>query len=264
MRLPRRFESPVGVYRITCLANGLIYVGSSCQLRGRGNEHLSHLRRGVHGNAHLQHAWSKYGADQFVFEVLEYCTKEDQVEREQWYIDTLRAAERSVGFNVCARAMSRSGVSLSEEAKRKISAANTGRVKSEETIQRMRDAWVENHAEWRQNAIDQRGIEFEIVSPQGVLHKVKGLKRFAQEHGLDRAQLTRVVFRQGRTRTVRGWHLPGHQGRPPYRFVDPAGNLHVIPFGTLKTFCGQHDLNRRMQEVAAGSLEEYKGWKRAA
>lgn len=81
-----------GIYKITCAANGRLYVGSAVNFRERWNTHRSATRRGKHHSRHLQNAWNKYGQDAFKFEVLLLCAKEDLIMYEQRAIDTLKPA----------------------------------------------------------------------------------------------------------------------------------------------------------------------------
>ena len=59
------------VYRIVNLKNGLSYIGQTCNLSGRRNNHFYQLRHNNHRNKYLQRAYNKYGADEFCFEILE-------------------------------------------------------------------------------------------------------------------------------------------------------------------------------------------------
>jgi group I intron endonuclease len=59
------------IYRITNMANGKYYIGSAELFARREWQHKTDLKRGVHKNPRLQAAWNKYGADMFIFEVLE-------------------------------------------------------------------------------------------------------------------------------------------------------------------------------------------------
>jgi group I intron endonuclease len=81
-----------GVYKITNTTNGHAYVGSSANksrqgIDGRMRDHRTNLLANKHCNAHLQHAWNKYGADAFVFEVLLYCDPEHCLMHEQIALD---------------------------------------------------------------------------------------------------------------------------------------------------------------------------------
>lgn len=64
------YESWCGVYRITCIGNSQIYIGSSVNIRERWQQHLALLRRNRHSSTYLQNSYNKYGEDSFKFEVL--------------------------------------------------------------------------------------------------------------------------------------------------------------------------------------------------
>lgn len=87
MNLPTK--PTCGVYLIRCAANGRIYVGGSRNVEQRRRDHLSSLRRGVHGNPHLQRAWDKYGPDAFSFEVVATPAPARLLEVEQLFIDAV-------------------------------------------------------------------------------------------------------------------------------------------------------------------------------
>lgn len=86
-----------GIYAIKNKITGMIYVGSTTgTFRRRRNNHLSPLRRGKHGNPHLQNAWNCYGAQAFSFEILEFVPKQEQVlTREQFWLDQIRAVSET-------------------------------------------------------------------------------------------------------------------------------------------------------------------------
>ena len=60
-----------GVFQIKNTANGKVLLGSSLNLAGPLNAHRFMLGSGHHQNKTLQQEWNDYGADQFVFEILE-------------------------------------------------------------------------------------------------------------------------------------------------------------------------------------------------
>jgi group I intron endonuclease len=59
------------IYQITNMVNGKYYIGSAESFARREWQHKYDLKKGTHKNPRLQAAWNKYGADSFVFEVLE-------------------------------------------------------------------------------------------------------------------------------------------------------------------------------------------------
>ncbi len=79
-----------GVYLITNKTNNKKYVGATVNFAARWSMHLFDLKRGKHANKHLQKAWSEHGQDSFIFSVLEECDKNLLLERERYYIQTLK------------------------------------------------------------------------------------------------------------------------------------------------------------------------------
>ncbi|KEO81240.1 DUF2087 domain-containing protein [Tumebacillus flagellatus] len=69
---------PVGVYQVKCLANGKVYVGSSPNVDGMINRIKFELKTKMNRLPKLQADYDKYGADQFVFEVLELVKPESE------------------------------------------------------------------------------------------------------------------------------------------------------------------------------------------
>ena len=88
-----------GVYKITNMANGKFYIGSSNNIKNRWYQHENSLDAGIHGNPHLQNAWNKYGRHNFKFEIIEECAPELQFEREQFYLNTLNPFGDN-GYNI--------------------------------------------------------------------------------------------------------------------------------------------------------------------
>lgn len=146
----------VGVYEIFNTKTGKRYVGSAAQVcRNRGyrfrwREHLRDLEVGRHHSQKLQRAWVKYGRDSFVFRVLRNVSASPQ----DTFKDRLLAAEQSEidatgvrnSYNVNPTAGSQLGFRHSEETKQKISASGSGRVVSEETRAKLKEAQARRRA----------------------------------------------------------------------------------------------------------------------
>jgi group I intron endonuclease len=116
-----------GVYQIRCLANGKLYIGSTADLANRWGTHRHYLAKGTHHSVKLQRAWNKYGADAFVFEVLELTFPWATVEVEQRYLDEFRTFEPTTGYNVSPTASSTAGVVKTPEQCRAISERMKGK-----------------------------------------------------------------------------------------------------------------------------------------
>lgn len=117
-----------GIYQITNISNGKIYIGSAMNLHKRKKDHFNALQRGDHFNNHLQNAWYKYGSDVFAFNVVEFVTKHEcLVVREQYWIDFTACCDKNKGYNLSPTAGSSLGVKHTDETKQKYRLAKTGR-----------------------------------------------------------------------------------------------------------------------------------------
>lgn len=95
-----------GVYKITCIPNGKIYIGSSKNIDKRWNEHIYELNNHRHCNMFLQEDWDKYGQSEFKFEVIEETEECNRFEIEQEYIDEFRPYYRNGnGYNISENAL---------------------------------------------------------------------------------------------------------------------------------------------------------------
>lgn len=117
-----------GIYKIKNKINEKYYLGSSNSCERRKVSHLSQLRRGIHTNSYLQNAWNKYGEENFIFEIIEVVDGSQimLLEREQYYLDTLKPYNENVGYNDCETAtgsQANKGKKFSEEHKQHLSEA---------------------------------------------------------------------------------------------------------------------------------------------
>lgn len=119
-----------GIYKITNITNNKFYIGSSVNINKRKLHHLHLLRNSKHGNTYLQKSWNKYGEKSFDFEILEFC--ENIIEREQYYIDTLKPT-----YNLNPVAGSCLGRKHYKETKDKIGKGNKNKIRSKE----LKDLW---------------------------------------------------------------------------------------------------------------------------
>lgn len=88
-----------GIYCIENLVNGKKYIGQSTNIDNRRRQHLSLLRRNMHCNEHLQHAWNKYGERNFKFFILELCEDYSMDELERLYIEKYNSMDAQYGYN---------------------------------------------------------------------------------------------------------------------------------------------------------------------
>jgi group I intron endonuclease len=126
-----------GIYSITNIITGFRYIGSSVNVSKRCVRHRDDLKNNRHDNDYLQNAWNKYWQQSFKFEILEYCDKEMLLEREQYWMDTLKTIKPN-GYNLKPNANSNLGIKFSLEARANMSAAQKGKKLSKERVEQMR------------------------------------------------------------------------------------------------------------------------------
>ncbi|KAI1944323.1 hypothetical protein LOZ66_000003 (mitochondrion) [Ophidiomyces ophidiicola] len=101
----------------------------------------------------IKDALLKYGHDKFNLEILEYCEKEDLIEREQYYLDkltpeynVLKQAYSLLGFKHSDETIEKLRLkTLSEEQKEFISQLHTGKKVEEETRLKLSESLKEYH-----------------------------------------------------------------------------------------------------------------------
>ena len=119
-------QSISGIYKITNLISNKLYVGCASNIRTRINGHLYDLRKGIHSNTYLQKAWTKYGKENFIFEMIEKCDITDLHAREHYWVNEFNALDKSIGYNL--KPTDPNGCSIhSEETKEKLRQANKGK-----------------------------------------------------------------------------------------------------------------------------------------
>lgn len=114
----------IGIYEILNLTTNKRYIGQSRILNKRYNEHLDLLRHNKHFNNYLQHAFNKYGENDFEFEILEYCSEKELTLRENYWIDFYGGYKSSNLYNLQGGTDS---YSISLEVRNKISQNNKGK-----------------------------------------------------------------------------------------------------------------------------------------
>lgn len=115
------------IYQITNMVNGKYYIGSAKSFERRQWQHKNDLSRNAHKNPRLQAAWNKYGADVFIFEVLETVPEgESQLKAEDVWLAQHVGQPNCYNVNPGAEAP-RLGILLSDAAKANISAGRKGK-----------------------------------------------------------------------------------------------------------------------------------------
>jgi group I intron endonuclease len=117
----------IGIYCIR--RNDKFYVGQSTDILSRFSQHKNSLKLGNHHSRKLQNAYHKYGLDELSFEIIEECLESELTEKEQYWCDTLDAA--NLGYNIAKFVDSpMRGRKCSEETKKNMSIAQLNRFKA--------------------------------------------------------------------------------------------------------------------------------------
>lgn len=79
----------IGIYKITNLVNGLVYIGQSINIHKRWANHRSRAfsAKSREYNIPLYQDFRKYGLENFEFKVIEECLKEELNDKEQYWIE---------------------------------------------------------------------------------------------------------------------------------------------------------------------------------
>lgn len=119
-----------GIYIIKNNINDKTYIGSSINIKKRINRHFSDLKFNRHKNIIFQRLYNKHTNNIILsYEILEICSSDKLIEREQFYINTYRG----VLLNINKIANSRLGLNNSLDHNKKISKSLKGHKISKET-----------------------------------------------------------------------------------------------------------------------------------
>lgn len=108
------------------LLTGKIYVGSAQNIKRRLTSYYTISFLEQETSMYICRSLLKHGYSSFGLSILEYCSVENLVQREQYYIDTLKP-----GYNICKTAGSTLGKAHSEDTKGRISVSKKGTYQGE-------------------------------------------------------------------------------------------------------------------------------------
>ena len=123
-------KDKIGIYRWVNLDTGKSYVGSSRNLSARFRQYFSvnYLEREIkRNNSKIYRSLFKKGYSKFSLDILEYCEIDILIEREQYYLDTLKPE-----YNILSKAGSLAGFKHSVAARELMSLKKMNNVLSKE------------------------------------------------------------------------------------------------------------------------------------
>jgi group I intron endonuclease len=128
-----------GIYKLTHKESGKVYIGQSKHLKRRLGEHRGCESKENHKGSQsvIRRAIKKYGFDAFAFEIVLYCEEGEYMNLMETKLIQFYDCMVPKGYNV------RDGgnkVFMSEEGKKRISKANSGRIVTEEQRKKLSES----------------------------------------------------------------------------------------------------------------------------
>ncbi len=171
------------VYKIFNKINNHCYIGSTVKSKSRWRGHAKDLNNKRHHSPYLQRAWNKYGENNFKFEIIEeILDKSRLIEREQYYFDVLKPE-----YNMCRPGADPKKLS---EAHKNQKPWNKGKKNvynhTIETKKKMSESHNGLHNKWTKqgklnNSIAQTGKMLSKETRQRMSEAKKGI-RFSKKH----------------------------------------------------------------------------------
>jgi group I intron endonuclease len=113
-----------GIYGIFNTTNRKVLVGSTMNCDKRWKQHRSNAERNAHPNPHFQRAWNIDKESSFEFRILEECSVESLIPREDYWMAFYKSLDDAYGYNM----RNASQTFISEETRKKLSKSMKGRI----------------------------------------------------------------------------------------------------------------------------------------
>lgn len=239
-----------GIYKIVNKLNGRYYIGSSKHITRRWCYHVQDLDRGTHASRFLQRCWDKHGRANFDFIIVESNIPEnDLISVEQKHLDAVTDKKQCYNSSYIA-----GKIEMNETTRKRISAALTGKVVSEETKEKLREISKKQFANGMPEETRKKLIGLHIgnksTSSDKNIYKFKNINTGEVFEGtrsdlylkykLNRVKISSVIL--GKERTHRGWRLFDKADEP----------IHYTYDETLYTF-----KHRETGEIFKGKQREF-------
>ena len=199
------------VYKITNKVDGKTYVGQAKSFKKRSGEHLRALRSNTHWNTHLQASFNKNGFENFTIDIIEHVEHLDKLtEREQHWVDYYKCYEDDKGYNFQRDVRNPWYGPMSDETKKKLSLAHTGKKLTKDHIKRIVDGragYVHSEETKRKISKSHIGIHVGYKSPRAVeIEKYNKNMELIKTYGsISDASLDTGVHKSGIVKNARGY-----------------------------------------------------------
>jgi group I intron endonuclease len=225
-----------GIYRITHLATGRIYIGQSGNLSRRLHSYKTSGGSG-NGKSVIKRAIQKYGWGSFSWEVLLYAKDQEYLNLIETRVIAAYGSQVPVGFNIEAGGLN---APMSDESRAKLSAAKTGLRLSEATKDKLR---VTSAQMWANKTPEQRAHTSAMLSAalKGRTHKEDRKEKLSE--------VRKAMFASGELAPT-----PGFKGRK--HSAETKEKMRLARTGRRHTMEDKEKM--RLQALERWQSEEYR------
>jgi group I intron endonuclease len=189
-------EKITGIYKISCISNKKVYVGSSVHIMRRIKKHFYELENNIHANLYLQRTYNKNGSNDFHYEIIEKCNKEKLQKKEQYYIDLFNCSDENNGFNLLKFAYTTAGRKHTEKTKMKMKIFHNTELQKQKYKIRSSNLWKID--EYRNSHIIERKIRWK--NPQ-FIKKMDSIFN-TEKYKLKRSEIAKKMWNDPNKREI--------------------------------------------------------------
>lgn len=257
-----------GIYRITI--GDEFYIGSSIDIEQRWKAHTIACNSNK-CNRKMAAAFQKN--PNLKFEVVEECSADTRIEREQFYIDTLKPPLNIAPIAGCAPGYSR-------ECRLKDPFGEVHEFKSLKhackkhnlcmgALSDLLNGNKNEHKGWVREDYDHTLVRRRgVLDPDGNKHIVGGVREFCEEHNLPYGSFSAVLWGRAFNNHFKGWRLPEHRdvetGWEPKEIIKDGVVIRFNNPREVKTHPELKEHNLRhdsLLNLIAGRITNHRGWK---
>lgn len=159
----------IGIYKITNQVNGKKYIGQSLNIGQRWKDHKYIAKSNNENRKYhmaIYEAIRKYGIDNFIFEILEECSKELLDEKERYWISYYNSNTKENGYNETAGGQKTFALSGEKHSQAKLTWEQVHQIKE---LLRTTDL-----------SLTEIGAKFNITN--GIIHNINHGKNWKEEN----------------------------------------------------------------------------------
>lgn len=191
-----KIKKGYAVYKIICLSNNKVYIGSTKNGRGRFNDHKYTLSKGIFHSKFIQEDYILYGIENFAYQIIECCNTiniENQYNRENYYIDLYNSLNPLFGYNIATNKPN-GGLNLPESTRNKQRKLALERKVSNETRLKIKEANAGRKPARHsiEAAIKAKSKQHTYISPTGEIVEVFNISKFCRENNLIQSSMSQV------------------------------------------------------------------------